>query len=886
MKKYIPLFLLFSVGILKSGLAFHLKGGWIQYEYISTDSTRKTNKYKITVRQYLSCTSTSMQIDADVHLGIFDGISNKIFQKVDIPLSSTDIPSITTFDPCITPTPHAGDVCYRIDSYITTIELPFNQGGYILAVQRCCRIGGIINLNNSSDFGVTYYNKIPADISGINYAKNNSPSFQMHDTVIICHNTPFSFDFSATDVDGDSLSYFFCDGLHGGSSGNANGAKPDPPTNPPYTIVSYATGFNGSFPMGSGVTIDPKSGLIKGVAPSNTGDYVIAVCAMEFRNGVIIGTTKKEIHINVANCQLSAAELKPSYITCDGYTLSFENLSGATNITSYKWDFGVPSITTDTSSSPTPTYVYPNPPDTATYTLKLVVRSLGCTDSATSLIKIFPGFVANFTIDGFCYQNPFNFTNTTFARYGTVDSVHWDFGEITLANDTSIKKITSYKYLTPGTRTVFLYAHSSKGCEDTISKVVTVFNKPTINLPFKDTLICSVDTLPLLSSSNGATYSWSPNLYITNTNIPNPLVFPKDTVYYILTVTEKGCINKDTIKVNVLDFITVDAGPNSNVCLTDTFKMKPVSYALSYVWSPATTLIDPLIKNALAMPTQAATTYYVKANLGKCQDKDSVTLFTFPYPIAKVNADTSICYGKSVKLSGSKTGDIFKWSQTATLKDTNTLTPTATPTITTKYILTAQYLTGCLKPISDAIEVNVVQPFTVFAGRDTSVVFGQPLQLMSLVDIASDKNFKWSGSPNYINNINIQNPIATLPVNVTTVTYTVRAFTKEDCFATDDIKITVFKTAPDIFVPDAFTPNNDTYNDIIRPIPVGITHLDYFNIYNRWGQMLFTTSQIGKGWDGKVNGTLQNSGTYVYNVQGVDYLGKIVNKKGTVVLIR
>ena len=62
--------------------------------------------------------------------------------------------------------------------------------------------------------------------------------------------------------------------------------------------------------------------------------------------------------------------------------------------------------------------------------------------------------------------------------------------------------------------------------------------------------------------------------------------------------------------------------------------------------------------------------------------------------------------------------------------------------------------------------------------------------------------------------------------------------------------------------------------------------LDYFNIYNRWGQMIFTTSQIGKGWDGKLNDKQQASGTFVYTVQGVDYLGKIITKKGTIVLIK
>ncbi len=884
MKKYFALFILvFSCSPL---FAFHLKGGWIQYEHLSTDSSKRTNTYRITIRQYLSCSSSGNQIDPDVYLGIFDGNSNALLQTLTIPLSSTDRPSITTFDPCINPKPTPGTVCYRIDNYISIVEFPFSDAGYILAVQRCCRIGGIINLINSDQLGVTYYNKIPGNILGTNYAKNSSPVFLQKDTVIVCHNAPFTFDFSATDADKDSIVYTFCNGLNGGSSGN-NGARPNPPFNPPYQSVNYASGYSGSGPMGPNVSIDYKTGLISGIAPNTTGEYVVAVCALEYRNGILIGSNKKEIHINVANCELSAASLKPSYITCDGFTLTFQNESSATNITSYKWDFGVKNISTDTSSNPTPTYTYS---DTGVYNLKLVVASQGCTDSATSIVKIFPGFVPNFSVTGYCFQNPFLFNNTTIAQYGFVDSVYWDFGETSLNNDTSTLKNASYKYLTPGDRTVTFYAHSSKGCEDTISKIVTVFDKPSISLPFKDTLICSIDTLQLLSSSNGKSYNWSPNTYILNSNSHNPFVFPKDTTLYVLTVTDNGCINRDTIKVNVLDFITVDAGPNSNVCLTDSFKMQTNSYALSYVWTPALTLNDSTLKYPFATPTQKATTYYVKANLGKCQDRDSVTLFTFPYPTVTVSNDTSICLGQNVQISGTFTGDTFTWSPSNSLSDGTILNPVASPDFTTKYLLTANYLSGCLKPVTDTVEVEVIQPFSVFAGRDTSVVIGQPLQLQALASNSINKNYAWTSIPTtgtqFLNNTNIANPIATFSPLFDSVKYIVRAYTKEDCFAKDTVKITIYKTAPDLFVPDAFTPNADGKNDIIKPIPVGITKLNYFNIYNRWGAMLFTTSEINKGWDGRVNGKIQNSGTFIYTVEGVDYLGKIITKKGTVVLIR
>jgi gliding motility-associated-like protein len=89
-----------------------------------------------------------------------------------------------------------------------------------------------------------------------------------------------------------------------------------------------------------------------------------------------------------------------------------------------------------------------------------------------------------------------------------------------------------------------------------------------------------------------------------------------------------------------------------------------------------------------------------------------------------------------------------------------------------------------------------------------------------------------------------------------------------------------------LFVPNAFTPNGDGHNDVLRVIPIGIRALNYFTVFNRWGQRVFTTTDPGTGWDGTVNGVLQPVGTYVWMAGGVNYKGEVVERKGVVVLIR
>jgi gliding motility-associated-like protein len=137
-----------------------------------------------------------------------------------------------------------------------------------------------------------------------------------------------------------------------------------------------------------------------------------------------------------------------------------------------------------------------------------------------------------------------------------------------------------------------------------------------------------------------------------------------------------------------------------------------------------------------------------------------------------------------------------------------------------------------------------------------------------------------------LNDPDIANPIALLSSAVDSVRYLVKATDTKGCYGTDDIVVYVYKTAPEIFVPSAFTPNGDGKNDVIRPVTVGITQLEYFRIYNRWGQLLYSTGEVGQGWDGTLNGTRQPSGTYVYMARGTDYRGNAVSRKGTVVLIR
>jgi gliding motility-associated-like protein len=374
---------------------------------------------------------------------------------------------------------------------------------------------------------------------------------------------------------------------------------------------------------------------------------------------------------------------------------------------------------------------------------------------------------------------------------------------------------------------------------------------------------------------------------MSDTSSLTPIVYPKDTTIYTLTVSDKGCVDSASVKVNVLQFITVKFGLDTGICKTDTIALKPISDALSYRWrenNNANSLNDYFTKYPKATPL-STTKYFVTANLGYCQDSTSFTVHVSPYPIAQVSNDTAICLGSRLPLFANFTGAFYQWNNTATLLNANTLSPIAGPSKTTSYIFTALDTLYCPKKVSDTITVRVVQPVKIFAGKDTSVSLGQPLQLLAQ---GADNSFSYLWTPNnYLDNDAISNPIATITANsVNPIRFIVKAISPEGCINIDDINVKIYDGGTDILVPSAFTPNADGKNDLLKPLLIGITKLDYFEIFNRWGQLIYSTNQINAGWDGRLKNTNQPSGTYVYTVQGQDFLGKVVYKKGTVVLIR
>ena len=142
-------------------------------------------------------------------------------------------------------------------------------------------------------------------------------------------------------------------------------------------------------------------------------------------------------------------------------------------------------------------------------------------------------------------------------------------------------------------------------------------------------------------------------------------------------------------------------------------------------------------------------------------------------------------------------------------------------------------------------------------------------------------DFEWTPGTG-LSNPDIANPVLMLTSDME---YVLTVTTIEGCIASDTIKLRAVK-GPAIYVPTAFTPNNDNRNDILRPVYVGIKKLNRFTVFNRWGQLIFSTTDMLKGWDGTLQGKFANTGTYVWFITATNYLDQPINIRGTVTIIK
>lgn len=356
-------------------------------------------------------------------------------------------------------------------------------------------------------------------------------------------------------------------------------------------------------------------------------------------------------------------------------------------------------------------------------------------------------------------------------------------------------------------------------------------------------------------------------------------LFPVVAGQHNVTVEDnRGCRNALNVTVPLINNLFLDPGADTLVCEGTSVRMRAVTNATRFHWDPPTGLDDPLALNPSASPL-STTTYTLTAESGLCQIQDALTITFIRAPVTQAGPDQIICNEGETTISGTGNG-LLSWQPTYLFANPSQPTQQVNPAQTTTYWLEAVNEIGCRSVRPDSVTITVLPPLTVNAGPDTIAAIGQTIQLRGQGSDPGDQ-FLWTPATG-LSDPRLAEPLATITQDII---YSLRVTNAAGCTDTDTIKIRAFK-GPEIYVPSAFTPNGDGKNDILRALPAGVQQFHYFRVYNRWGQLVFQTQDHRIGWDGRINGQIPPTATFVWVAEGTDYLGQRMLRKGTVVLIR
>ncbi len=495
------------------------------------------------------------------------------------------------------------------------------------------------------------------------------------------------------------------------------------------------------------------------------------------------------------------------------------------NAVNYHWDFGVPAITTDTSNIVSPAYTYTA---SGTYTVTLIASPGPCSDTSTLIVTVNAGPQVAFTAPAVCLGSSTAFADQSTISSGTITNWHWDFGVASLTNDTSNLASPNYSYTNAGTYNVVLTCTSSNGCVSTATVSVTVSALPTAS--FTSTVACqgspsSLTDASLAGSGSITNWTWDFGDGSPTSSTQNP---------------SHTYGNDSTYNVSLI--ITNTAG-----CI-DTISIPVVVSSIPVVLFTADTLQGcPLLC----------------VNFSDLSTINSGNINAWSWNFGD-NTPASTQQNPSHCFSVSGTYDVTLVT-TATGGCTNTLT------------------------IQNMITVDPT-PHASFTAQPVPTTILSPTVYFTDISSGNPTTWAWNfGDPTTITDTsNTQNPQYTFSAE-TGGTYPITLVVTNQYGCVDDTTIEVI-VEPDFafYIPNSFTPNGDGTNEGFFGAGFGIATYEIW-VFDRWGNMIFTSKDLYQAWDGTVqgkSGTLCQEDVYVWKVVLTDVFNKKHKYIGHVSLIR
>ncbi len=272
--------------------------------------------------------------------------------------------------------------------------------------------------------------------------------------------------------------------------------------------------------------------------------------------------------------------------------------------------------------------------------------------------------------------------------------------------------------------------------------------------------------------------------------------------------------------------------------------------------------------------TDNAVFYLSASDANGCAYSDSLVVELQSQSDYTISMDTSICVGESTQLTASG-GTQYTWQPAASLSCTDCPDPMANPATTTQYEVTIANGPDCSSTLT--VIVEVAEDPSLELGPDLISFRGAAVPLSAQGDFAS---IEWSPD-SFLDSANSASPVSTPSSEIT---YTATAFNELGCSVTDQITIRL-ENCGKLTMPAAFSPNGDSVNDAYGLIHQFYDELRAFRIFDRYGKLIFETTDGTERWDGSYKGEVLPMGVYVYWVEAL-CSGEVLQAKGNVTLVR
>ena len=553
---------------------------------------------------------------------------------------------------------------------------------------------------------------------------------------------------------------------------------------------------------------------------------------------------------------------------------------------SFVWDYNDGNTNATLDSVVTHPYTMPG-----VYVPKMILTdALGCNVAiqGTDTIKV-SGVITSFSPDTLVRCNSGNviFTNTTISN-DIITGYEWFFGD----GNTSTAFEPTHMYATTGLYYPILVANTQSGCTDTIISPVPI---RVVKTPVISATQSPSGCVPLTMNFNG-------NMLISDTSVINwqwafdngtvatgqtlsPLVFNNSGIinFSLTAVNSSGCSDTAYSSFEAYPKPIINAGADILIC-QGTGQTLTATGAPSFTWSPAAGLSCANCPSPVANPDSLREYYVTGISAQGCSNRDTIKVgVKFPFQMQGGISDT-LCIGQSgvLTVSGAAT---YAWSPTIGLNTFTGSSVTATPSVTTNYMVIGTDNKNCFTDTA-YFPIKVYPIPTVTAGANQTINVGQTITLTPIIS-TDVTDVKWTPTSWVVSSIT---PSITVKPNLETQ-YKVTVKNQGGCTASSLVNIYVLCDGSNIFIPNTFSPNGDGSNDVFYPRGTGLFTIKQARIFNRWGEEVFArysfkANDANLGWDGTFKGQKMSTDVYVYMIEIQCDNNSTLTYKGNIALIK